>query len=68
MEHGPRCWGWIEVVLEDRNGEDICRCNRCGQMFHTDEANRDGADIQVLREFNSEDEVITAGREYDNQR
>tara|TARA_R110000751_G_scaffold139250_1_gene242917 strand:+ start:800 stop:1135 length:336 start_codon:yes stop_codon:yes gene_type:complete len=57
MEHGPKCWGYIETIQEDRNGEDICRCDKCGQMFYTGETNQEGHDVPVLREFDADWEV-----------
>ena len=54
MEHGPKCWGYIETIQEDRNGEDICRCDKCGQMFYTSWAMMD---YPTIREINSEDEI-----------
>lgn len=54
MEHGPKCWGWIEETHKDRNGESLYICKRCGQRFHTSERNVDGADVQTIEEFDSD--------------
>ena len=53
-EHGPKCWGWVEETHEDRNGEPIGRCKKCGQRFFTQERNVDGADVMTLQEFDSD--------------
>ena len=53
MEHGPRCWGYIKPVMQDRNGEDICECDRCGQLFYTKWVKHGGADVPSLRELDS---------------
>ena len=53
-EHGPKCWGYITTVMEDRDGEDISECDRCGQLFYTKGVNHDGADVPSLRELDSD--------------
>jgi hypothetical protein len=55
-EH-PICWGAIKRIAQDRNGEDVGQCDKCGTYFYTGEVNRDGHDMQCLKEFGPEDEV-----------
>ena len=58
MEH-PICWGYLHKIAEDRDGEAIYRCDKCGDYFYTFE--RD--DGQILKEFGPEDEPWWPGIE-----
>ena len=55
MEHGPKCWGSITEILQDRNGECVYCCTRCRQLFLTSE---NGHDVQILQEFGPDDEPM----------
>ncbi len=52
--HYERCWGYIKPAMQDRDGEDICECDRCGQLFYTKWVNHGGVDVPSLRELDSD--------------